>query len=243
MFENHINNLIQYFTSIKIDYDKYLNVFGPVDFPIRSRKDFSDKKILFDWYVWKTGKNLVTKENFMNICNEDYGVNCESVLVYGDCNKDDFLVRIHSGCITGDVFNSAKCDCGFQLNKSIRLILENGAGMIVYISSHEGRGIGLFAKAICNKLQEKGLDTYEANNALGFRDEERRFDEVAGIIRHFRQEKAITLLSNNPYKINWMEREGIKIKRVLPLSIRLDNENLSYLTAKKGRGENIIGVF
>jgi len=170
--------VIKDFVCIKMNKDKYLYMYGPVYFPLSL--DFNEIKI-FNWYVWKSGDKEISGEEFLDIYGEDNGVNCDSVLIHGDIRSKDFMVRIHSGCITGDVFRSAKCDCGFQLNAALNQIVANGAGMIIYVSLQEGRGIGLYAKAICNKLQEQGMDTYIANNCLGFDDDKRNFDEAVTI--------------------------------------------------------------
>lgn len=241
MNEEYLEEIKENFICIKINNEEYLYIFGPVRFPMKITIE-EEKIVEFDWYVWKGGSKPLIMEEFFEIYKEDNGVNCDSVLVYGDINKENFLVRIHSGCITGDVFHSVKCDCGFQLNESIRQIVKNEAGMIVYVSSHEGRGIGLFAKAICSKLQENGLNTYEANNCLGFDDDQRNFDEVAAIVKYLRHINSIILLSNNSLKSNWMRDRGIVIKEVRPLSVKPNNENLPYLRAKKLRGENIYGI-
>lgn len=231
--------VIKDFTCIKMSENKYLYLYGPVYFPLLLD---SVDVYKFKWYVWKTGEEEINGEDFLKIYAKDTGVNCDSVLVYGDVFADNFFIRIHSGCITGDVFHSAKCDCGFQLNTALKEIVNNKAGMVVYISSQEGRGIGLFAKAICNKLQEHGMDTYGANNCLGYEDDERNFDEAAAIIKHFREGKPIILLSNNPLKSNWLLNHSIEVGEIRRLTVKVNEENRSYLLAKKNRGENIVGI-
>lgn len=231
--------VIKDFECIKMSEDKYIYIYGPVYFPLSL--DFKEIHV-FNWYVWKIGDKDISGEEFLNIYGEDNGVNCDSVLIYGDIHSKDFMVRIHSGCITGDVFRSAKCDCGFQLNAALRQIVANGAGMVIYVSSQEGRGIGLFAKAICNKLQEQGMDTYIANNCLGFDDDERKFDEEITIIEHFRKNAPIILMTNNPYKIKWLKQNKIEISRIQNIVTEINVENKSYLLAKKLRGENVWNI-
>lgn len=228
--------VIKDFVCIKMNKDKYLYMYGPVYFPLSL--DFNEIKI-FNWYVWKSGDKEISGEEFLDIYGEDNGVNCDSVLIHGDIRSKDFMVRIHSGCITGDVFRSAKCDCGFQLNAALNQIVANGAGMIIYVSLQEGRGIGLYAKAICNKLQEQGMDTYIANNCLGFDDDKRNFDEAVTIIKYFRKDEPIVLMTNNPYKINWLLKNKIEISRIQNIVTKINVENKSYLLAKKLRGENV----
>lgn len=228
--------VINDFTCLKMSNDKYIYLYGPVYFPLSL--DFEEIHG-FNWYVWKVGDREISGEKFLEIYDKDNGVNCDSVLIYGDIHSEDFMIRIHSGCITGDVFKSAKCDCGFQLNAALKEIVDNGAGMIIYISSQEGRGIGLFAKAICNKLQERGMDTYIANNCLGFDDDERNFDEAITLIKHFRKDEPIILMTNNPLKSNWLSKNSIEVREIKNIVTKINRENKPYLYAKKLRGESV----
>lgn len=105
--------------------------------------------------------------------------------------------------------------------------------MIIYTSSHEGRGISNFAKAICNRLHEEGVDTYQANNCLVFEDDECNFDEVATMIKYCRGDKAIILLSNNPLKSDWIAKKSVAIKDIRRLTVKVNKENKPYLLVKK----------
>jgi len=143
------------------------------------------------------------------------------------------LVRIHSECITGDVFKSCRCDCGQQLNHALSLIAEEG-GVLIYLRQ-EGRGVGLVNKLKAYSLQDtKGLDTVEANLQLGLPADDRNYAVAYQILKFFGIE-AIRLLTNNPKKILQMEQLGIVVQERVPLEVASTNENRTYLTAKKNK--------
>ncbi|MBK8295900.1 MAG: GTP cyclohydrolase II [Saprospiraceae bacterium] len=153
------------------------------------------------------------------------------VLISGDPEKFQTpLIRIHSECLTGDVFGSLRCDCGYQLHKSMQLIADEG-GLIIYLRQ-EGRGIGLHHKIEAYQKQDLGMDTVEANEALGFGPDLRNYDEAIEILRSFNLTK-IRLLTNNPAKVNALEKVGIHVKDRIPL-LALPNEfNKAYLDTKR----------
>jgi GTP cyclohydrolase II len=159
----------------------------------------------------------------------------------GFLSKDDPLVRVHSCCLTGEVFGSCRCDCGPQLEAAFERIFEDGGGAVVYISSHEGRGIGLWAKAITYLLQDEGQDTYEANISLGLPEDSRDFTDAAGVLRYFLQGRAIRLLSNNPAKKSQLEAAGQPVSRIVPLVVGLSEHNRRYLESKRKKGHLIEG--
>ncbi|HRI01622.1 MAG TPA: GTP cyclohydrolase II [Saprospiraceae bacterium] len=140
------------------------------------------------------------------------------------------LVRIHSECLTGDALGSMRCDCGFQLQESLRLIQEEG-GLLIYLRQ-EGRGIGLHEKIQAYRLQDQGLDTVEANLRLGHPADQRNYKEAAQILRHYGIHKA-RLLTNNPEKLSQLEQEGIQITERIPLVKAMDEFNEKYLQTKK----------
>ena len=140
------------------------------------------------------------------------------------------LVRIHSECLTGDVFNSLRCDCGEQLEQSLRQILASDAGVVIYLHQ-EGRGIGLGNKIKAYALQDTGLDTVEANLELGFEDDLRDYGIGAQILRDLGVGE-VRLLTNNPHKIESLERYGMRVTRV-PLEVRPHVGNIAYLRTKK----------
>lgn len=144
---------------------------------------------------------------------------------------EPLLVRIHSECMTGDVFGSHRCDCGEQLHKAMRMIQKEGRGAIIYLRQ-EGRGIGLKKKLESYRLQEKGLDTYEANVALGHRPDERHYDFAINILKSLNI-RQIRLLTNNPDKMGELKQAGIEIAQRVPLEVPLHKENVNYMTTKK----------
>ncbi len=145
--------------------------------------------------------------------------------------KENVLVRVHSECITGDIFHSLRCDCGDQLNKALEIISQEGEGVLVYMRQ-EGRGIGLINKLKTYELQEKGLDTVEANEVMGFPPDIRDYGIGAQILLDLGLTK-IRLLTNNPAKIVGLEGYGIKIVERVPIEAEPNNENFEYLKAKK----------
>lgn len=153
-------------------------------------------------------------------------------LVHGDISGgSDILVRVHSECVTGDVFGSLRCDCGEQLEASIEQIVEAGAGVVLYLAQ-EGRGIGLLNKLRAYELQETGLDTVEANLALGFREDEREYGVGAQILSDLGLE-SIRLLTNNPRKIDGLEAFGLRVTENVPIETKPNIHNLAYLTVKR----------
>lgn len=153
-------------------------------------------------------------------------------LVKGTWTKDDpVLVRVHSSCVTGDIFGSMRCDCGEQLHKAMRIIDEQGKGVVIYLNQ-EGRGIGLFNKIKAYKLQEEGRDTVEANIDLGFNADERDYGVGANIIRELGIRK-IKLLTNNPIKRKGLEGYGLEIIENIPLEIEPNEHNEFYLATKR----------
>ncbi len=153
-------------------------------------------------------------------------------LVKGDITTGEpVLVRVHSSCVTGDIFGSFRCDCGPQLHKAMELIEKEGRGVLVYLNQ-EGRGIGLFHKIEAYKLQEQGLDTVEANLHLGFQADERDYGVGAQILRDLGVKK-MRLLTNNPKKRIGLEGFGLEIVENVPLVIPPNPFNIKYLEAKK----------
>mgnify|MGYP006282016805 FL=1 len=153
-------------------------------------------------------------------------------LVKGKWTKEDpVLVRVHSSCVTGDIFGSKRCDCGPQLHKAMKMIEKEGRGVLVYMNQ-EGRGIGLFNKIKAYKLQEQGRDTVEANLDLGFDEDERDYGVGANILRELGLGK-IRLLTNNPVKRKGLEGYGLEIVENIPLEVEPNQYNRFYLETKK----------
>ena len=139
------------------------------------------------------------------------------------------LVRVHSECWTGDVVGSLRCDCGPQLDSSLKQVQKEG-GAVLYLRQ-EGRGIGLVEKLKAYNLQDEGLDTYEANERLGHQRDARRFDVAAGMLAS-RGWTAIRLLTNNPDKVYDLEKEGIEVREVVALEMAPNEHNAEYMSAK-----------
>jgi 3,4-dihydroxy 2-butanone 4-phosphate synthase/GTP cyclohydrolase II len=153
-------------------------------------------------------------------------------LVKGEWKEDEpVLVRVHSSCVTGDIFGSCRCDCGPQLHKAMEMIEKEGKGVIVYMNQ-EGRGIGLLNKLKAYKLQEKGMDTVDANLQLGFKMDERDYGVGAQIIRDLGITK-MRLLSNNPRKRTGLIGYGLEIIENIPIEIKSNPHNENYLKTKK----------
>ncbi|WP_367573595.1 GTP cyclohydrolase II [Streptomyces griseoaurantiacus] len=155
-------------------------------------------------------------------------------LVYGDIQAEGMLVRLHSECLTGDAFGSTHCECGPQLITALREIVAEGRGVLVYLRGHEGRGIGLLAKLRAMKLQSEGLDTVEANLALGLPVDARDYRVAAEMLRDLGV-RSVRLLSNNPRKRESLERHGVKVETQVPLLIPPCENNITYLRTKRER--------
>lgn len=144
--------------------------------------------------------------------------------------SDSVVVRIHSECMTGDLFTSHRCDCGPQMDKSMEIVAEK-KGIFIYLRQ-EGRGIGLINKMKAYNLQDQGRDTLEANVELGFEADARRYEDAIAVLDHL-EVRRIKLLTNNPEKIDGITQSGIIVEERLPLIIKAIEENASYLETKK----------
>jgi len=152
-------------------------------------------------------------------------------LVIGDVHSAPPLVRIHSQCLTGDVFGSLRCDCRQQLEMALAMISEESAGVLIY-EQQEGRGIGLMAKLQAYQLQDSGLDTVEANEKLGFKADHREFALPAEMLTALGI-KEVRLLSNNPDKVAALERAGIRVTERVPCEVQPSSHAEEYLKTKK----------
>lgn len=164
------------------------------------------------------------------------------LLTKGDVRKSEepLLVRIHSECLTGDVFGSHRCDCGDQLHEAMRMISERGTGAILYLRQ-EGRGIGLKNKLLAYQLQETGIDTYDANLALGFEPDERTYQFAVEMLKKTGIQR-IELLTNNPEKVTQLMEQGIEVVKRVPLEIPPEKENYTYLQTKKTRFHHLLSI-
>ncbi len=163
-------------------------------------------------------------------------------IVHGDVMEaEDVPVRVHSECLTGDVIGSLRCDCRDQLESALRMIGQMERGILLYMRQ-EGRGIGLINKIRAYALQEQGLDTVEANLALGFRDDEREYS-VAAHMLYSLQVKSIRLITNNPNKINDLARHGIRVSGRIPHIMPPTEHNKFYLETKARKSGHLIDAF
>lgn len=154
--------------------------------------------------------------------------------------KDDVLVRVHSSCVTGDIFGSYRCDCGNQLHEAMRMIQREGRGAVIYLNQ-EGRGIGLYNKIRAYKLQEQGRDTVEANVELGFNVDERDYGVGAGIM-HALGIRRIRLITNNPVKRAGLLGYGMEIVETIPLEVQPNEHNQFYLETKRDKMGHFLNI-
>ncbi|QGQ44057.1 GTP cyclohydrolase II [Metabacillus sediminilitoris] len=222
-------------------------IIGPINLPVQ----LEGKTVFFKWYCWLDVKDVEgiqsgnqIEELIKNLPNANLAHSQQSsVLVYGDFeHADNALIRMHSICHTGDIFGSKRCDCGFQLKQSMKMISEHGAGALFYLANHEGRGIGLFSKALAYLLQEEGLDTVEANEHLGFADDSRSYDEAIRVLQTLRQ-LPVTLITNNPNKLKALQDSGANVADRIPLWGDISDYNKHYLKTKMEKAGHFRGGY
>jgi len=162
------------------------------------------------------------------------------VLLMGDITGDPPLVRVHSQCLTGDVFHSLRCDCRAQLELALETIASEGRGLLIY-EHQEGRGIGLMNKLRAYQLQDQGADTVEANEQLGFEADLRGYEMPGRILRHFGL-RAVRLMSNNPEKIEALEKAGVAVTERVPCLVAPMDSTEDYLRTKKEKMGHLLDV-
>ncbi|RHW35705.1 GTP cyclohydrolase II [Neobacillus notoginsengisoli] len=218
--------------------EKAIYLVGPIRLPV----NLFGETVEFQWYCWLNCDEVT--EDFQRIIDKLSSVNLaelqqSSVLVYGDFQYgDEAIIRMHSICHTGDIFGSKRCDCGYQLKHSMKMIVEHGTGALFYLANHEGRGIGLFSKAMAYILQENGYDTVEANEALGFVDDSRNYDDAISVLKALRS-KPVTLMTNNPRKLEALEKSGLPVSGRQPLWGDISEFNEKYLETKINRSGHL----
>jgi GTP cyclohydrolase II len=204
---------------------------GPIKLPV----NLHGETVVFQWYCWLN--RCEATEDYQEIIDQLSSANLaeyqqSSVLVYGDfAESDDALIRMHSICHTGDIFGSKRCDCGYQLKQSMQNIVDHGTGALFYLANHEGRGIGLFSKAMAYVLQENGYDTVEANESLGFVDDSRNYEDAIRVLKTLRA-KPVTLMTNNPRKLEALQKAGLPVSGREPLWGDKSEYNEKYLQTK-----------
>jgi len=224
-----------------------ISVLGPIPLPL----ELGDLKVDVKWYACVRNTELGKIEGLADDLRAQHGqqsfatlasyMAVNSVLVVGDPDSwENPLVRVHSSCLTGDVFGSQRCECGPQMQTALgRISTDAQGGMLVYMAGHEGRGIGLWAKAATYLLQDAGEDTYQANRTLGLPDDSRDFSDSASLLKYFVGGKPFRLLTNNPKKVNDLGDFGVGgITRVKHVS-GVTSSNRRYLSAKQDWGHEI----
>jgi len=224
-----------------------LSILGPIPLPLaRHGRQYETQ-----WYASVRHTELNKTQELADELRERDGqqsfavmassMAVNSVLLLGDPEQwENPLVRVHSSCLTGDVFGSERCECGPQFIAALERIADDPAGgMIIYMSGHEGRGIGLWAKAATYLLQDAGEDTYQANRTLGLPDDSRDFSDAASLLKHFLGDKSFRLLTNNPKKVDDLNAFGLanitRVKHVCGVG----DSNKDYLAAKKEWGHQL----
>lgn len=224
-----------------------ISVLGPIPLPL----ELGDLQVDVQWFACVRNTELGKIEELADDLRAQQGqqsfatlasyMAVNSVMVVGDPSTwKNPLVRVHSSCLTGDVFGSQRCECGPQMQTALeRIKNDDEGGMLVYMAGHEGRGIGLWAKAATYLLQDAGEDTYEANRSLGLPDDSRDFSDAASLLKYFVGGKPFRLLTNNPKKVNDLGDFGVSgITRVKHVS-GVTASNRRYLSAKQDWGHEI----
>ncbi len=224
-----------------------ISILGPIPLPLK----LPETRVDVQWYACVRNTELGKIEELADDLREQNGqqsfaalasfMAVNSVLVIGDpATWKAPLVRVHSSCLTGDVFGSERCECGPQLHAAVeRVQADEEGGLVIYMSGHEGRGIGLWAKAATYLLQDSGEDTYQANRTLGLPDDCRDFSDAASLLKYFLGGKEFRLLTNNPKKVDDLTRFGLQgITRVKHVTGVSDN-NRRYLNAKQDWGHKL----
>lgn len=224
-----------------------ISILGPIPLPLR----LDDLEVDVAWYACVRNTELGMIEELADDLRAQNGqqsfatlasyMAVNSVMVIGDPETwQDPLVRVHSSCLTGDVFGSQRCECGPQMRTALERIKANpDGGLLVYMAGHEGRGIGLWAKAATYLLQDAGEDTYQANRSLGLPDDSRDFSDAASLLKFFVDGKPFRLLTNNPKKVDDLNDFGIEgITRVKHVT-GVTASNKRYLSAKQNWGHQL----
>jgi GTP cyclohydrolase II len=224
-----------------------ISILGPIPLPL----DLGGSRYDVTWYACVRNTELGKIEELADDLRAQDGqrsfatlasyMAVNSVMIIGDPSAwTEPLVRVHSSCLTGDVFGSRRCECGPQMKTAFeRIAADDQGGMLIYMSGHEGRGIGLWAKAATYLLQDAGEDTYEANLSLGLPADSRDFSDAASLLKYFAGGKPLRLLTNNPKKVNDLADFGIaNITRVKHVTGVTDS-NRRYLSAKQDWGHEL----
>lgn len=225
---------------------KAISILGPIPLPLQ----LEGGQHQVQWYASVRHTELAKAQELADELRERDGQDTfailassmavNSVLVIGEpAVSNNPLVRVHSSCLTGDVFGSQRCECGPQFVSALqRIDADPAGGMIIYMSGHEGRGIGLWAKAATYVLQDAGENTYQANRSLGLPDDSRDFSDAASLLKYFQGDRPFRLLTNNPKKLNDLSDFGLKNVTAVKHVTGVSDSNRNYLTAKKDWGHD-----
>jgi len=231
---NDVINVLKDKIQIMKTEESSIYLVGPIRLPV----NLNGNTVIFQWYSWLNSSEYTEDINqiISNLSSSNLAeYQQSSVLVYGDFREtEESLIRMHSICHTGDIFGSKRCDCGFQLKQSMQMIVNNGSGALFYLANHEGRGIGLFSKAMAYILQENGSDTVEANEKLGFVDDSRNYGDAIEVLKVLRT-KPVTLITNNPKKVKALKDAGLSVAGRTPLWGDVSEFNEKYLHTKINR--------
>lgn len=234
-------------TTAPVPGARAISILGPIPLPIERH----GRKFDVQWYASVRHTELSRATELADSLREQDGqqsfailadsMAVNSVLLVGNKElSDNPMVRVHSSCLTGDVFGSERCECGPQFIAALERIADDpNGGMIIYMSGHEGRGIGLWAKAATYLLQDAGENTYQANRSLGLPDDSRDFSDAASLLKYFIGEKPFRLLTNNPKKVDDLNAAGLhnvtRVKHVIGVA----DANKEYLAAKQDWGHQL----
>lgn len=228
------------------DTTPFISILGPVSIP----RIVDGNEIRLLWYPFVRRVELAhvleaanevsggESEAFRALLQTNMSVNSVFAMP-GFRQAENPLVRVHSCCLTGDIFGSMRCDCGPQLAAAFLQMKEQGSGAVVYMSGHEGRGVGLWAKAITYLLQDAGQDTFEANLSLGLPEDSREFSDAAVVLRYLLSQRPLRLLSNNPIKREHLEKNGQAVSEVVPLVTGINDYNIRYIRSKRSKGHTL----
>jgi GTP cyclohydrolase II len=224
-----------------------VNLLGPIPLPIH----LGELRMQVQWYASVRSTELTKVEELASALHTQGGtalfsalvssMAVNSVLLVGDpASWRNPLVRVHSSCLTGDVFGSERCECGPQLAAALaRIHSDPAGGMLVYMAGHEGRGIGLWAKAATYLLQDAGEDTYQANRSLGLPDDSRDFSDAAALLHYFIGNAPLRLLTNNPKKLQDLSDLGLQHITTVKHLAGVGERNRRYLQAKREWGHQL----
>ena len=259
LLKNKISNFINIEKYSKLDSSekRILSIFKKLNilpFPIFLKQKPNQLKFIFDLSKIKRSLNkskiiyrdstslpLKKNKNVQIVLFDDLVLrNTHYALIFNQ-NKKKLIpaVRIHSSCLTGDLMGSQKCDCGYQLHSAIEFMSKSKNMSILIYLNQEGRGLGIHNKIISYNIQEKGWDTYQADNILGFSGDERDYKAAIEILKYFKIKK-LNLITNNPEKVEYLENNYIKVDKIIKIKPGINSHNSKYLETKKTIGKHLL---